>query len=66
LIFGWGLDSGVVGTVWWSYLTVISLGGLAWSWTLKEAERPTERRSAEAIELTISPAATTEKDDELK
>lgn len=56
VIFGWGLDSGVVGTVWWGYLFVISVSGLAWSWTLKEGERPTERRGTEAIELVVSPA----------
>lgn len=63
VIFGWGLDSGVVGTVWWSYLLLISAGGLAWSWTLKEGERPTER-SNEVIELAAKPLTVDEKDDE--
>ena len=41
LIFGWGIDKGVVGVVWWSYLLLVSVAGLAWSWTLREGERPT-------------------------
>lgn len=53
VIFGWGLDSGVVGTVWWGYLFVISIGGLAWSWTLKEGEHPVGRK--ELIEMVPKP-----------
>ncbi|KAL2074007.1 hypothetical protein VTL71DRAFT_7785 [Oculimacula yallundae] len=52
VIFGWGMDKGVVGIVWWTYLLVVSLGGLAWSWMLKEGERPTEKGTKEeSIEL---------------
>jgi predicted MFS family arabinose efflux permease len=49
VIFGFGHDIGVVGTVWWGYLMVIAIIGLAWSWMLKEGERPKERGGA--IEL---------------
>ncbi|CZT49457.1 related to permease of the major facilitator superfamily [Rhynchosporium secalis] len=52
VIFGWGMERGVVGVVWWSYLLVISMGGLAWSWMLKEGERQAEKGSREeCIEL---------------
>lgn len=61
VIFGWGLDSGVVGTVWWGYLFIISVSGLAWSWTLKEGERPAERRGNDAIELVASASDGNEK-----
>ncbi|PBP23158.1 major facilitator superfamily transporter [Diplocarpon rosae] len=40
VIFGWGVDKDVVGLVWWSYLFTVSAAGLAWSWMLKEGERP--------------------------
>ncbi|PMD28901.1 MFS general substrate transporter [Hyaloscypha variabilis F] len=50
VIFGFGHDIGVVGTVWWGYLMVISVLGLAWSWMLKEGERPREMGRG-AIEL---------------
>ncbi|KAE9364135.1 MFS general substrate transporter [Stipitochalara longipes BDJ] len=50
VIFGFGHDIGVVGTVWWGYLMVISVLGLAWSWMLKEGERPREKGPG-AIEL---------------
>lgn len=59
IIFGWGLDSGVVGTVWWGYLLVISVGGLAWSWTLKEGEHPAARKKPENIEMAVSPTPST-------
>ncbi|EKD13340.1 uncharacterized protein L3040_002799 [Drepanopeziza brunnea f. sp. 'multigermtubi'] len=53
VIFGWGMEQGVVGVVWWSYLLVISAAGLAWSWMLQEGERPTMRpvMKGECIEL---------------
>ncbi|KAE8446082.1 hypothetical protein EG329_012590 [Mollisiaceae sp. DMI_Dod_QoI] len=52
VVFGWGMDNGAVGTVWWSYLTVISLVGLGQSWMLKEGERPVGKgRREEEIEL---------------
>ncbi|KAI9047333.1 hypothetical protein LZ554_008780 [Drepanopeziza brunnea f. sp. 'monogermtubi'] len=53
VIFGWGMEQGVVGVVWWSYLLVVSAAGLAWSWMLQEGERPTMRpvRKEESIEL---------------
>lgn len=40
VIFGWGMDHGIVGTVWWTYLSIISIMGLVWSWTLTEGEHP--------------------------
>ncbi|KUJ06684.1 MFS general substrate transporter, partial [Mollisia scopiformis] len=43
VIFGWGVEDGAVGLVWWGYLTVISLVGLGWSWMLREGERPVEK-----------------------
>lgn len=62
VIFGFGHDIGVVGTVWWGYLTVISVLGIAWSWTLKEGERPTEK--GRSIELAVSNKETEEKGDD--
>lgn len=62
VIFGFGHDIGVVGTVWWGYLTVISVLGLAWSWTMKEGERPTEK--GRSIELAASNRETEEKGDD--
>lgn len=47
VIFGWGVEDGAVGLVWWGYLTVISLVGLGWSWMLREGERPVEKRGRE-------------------
>jgi hypothetical protein len=44
LVFAWGVDMGVVGFVWWSYLTIVAVGGLAWSWKLKEGEGFSLRR----------------------
>lgn len=40
-IFGWGIEHGAIGMVWWSYLTTIAAVGLAWSWMLTEGEHPT-------------------------
>ncbi|KAK0118464.1 hypothetical protein ONS95_012749 [Cadophora gregata] len=63
VIFGWGMDRGVVGIVWWSYLLVVSVCGLAWSWMLKEGERPTEKgKEAECIELTLNDTSDKEKE----
>jgi hypothetical protein len=62
VIFGLGVDMGVVGTVWWGYLTVISILGLAWSWTLTEGERPTEK--GRSIELAVSNERSEEKGDD--
>jgi hypothetical protein len=39
VVFGWGLEKGVVGTVWWAYMTVVTIVGVAWTWTLKEASK---------------------------
>ena len=54
VVFGWGMSHGVVGAVWWGYLTFVALAGIAWSWTLKEGERPTFKRLAENIEMAPS------------
>lgn len=68
VIFGWGMDKGVVGIVWWSYLLIVSAAGLAWSWMLKEGERPTtkppkeEGTKEESIELASSGAEMSEKE----
>ncbi|KAI9861613.1 MAG: hypothetical protein M1813_005223 [Trichoglossum hirsutum] len=35
-VFGWGMDRGVVGVVWWTYLALIAGLAAAWSWQLKE------------------------------
>ncbi|PBP21277.1 major facilitator superfamily transporter [Diplocarpon rosae] len=52
VIFGWGVDKGVVGLVCWSYLFTVSAAGLAWSWVLKEGERPTMKlMKEESIEM---------------
>lgn len=64
-IFGWGIEHGAIGMVWWSYLTTIAAVGLAWSWMLTEGEHPTmkgkgrpdareEGSKEEAIELMVS------------
>ncbi|KAH9224196.1 major facilitator superfamily domain-containing protein [Leptodontidium sp. 2 PMI_412] len=63
VIFGWGMDKGVVGIVWWSYLLIVSLGGLAWSWMLKEGERPTEKGTKEEC-IELAPKDMSEKDEE--
>ncbi|RFU29877.1 hypothetical protein B7463_g6485, partial [Scytalidium lignicola] len=34
IVFGWGVDRGVIGTVWWGYLLVAVIVELAWSWTV--------------------------------
>lgn len=61
VIFGWGVERGVVGVVWWGYLLLVALAALAWSWALEEGEHPAaraaaarreaERRKAEEIEM---------------
>lgn len=63
VIFGWGMDKGVVGIVWWSYLLIVSLCGLAWSWMLKEGERPTEKGTKEEC-IELAPKEMNEKDEE--
>ena len=63
VIFGWGMDKGVVGIVWWSYLLIVSVGGLAWSWMLKEGERPTETGTKEEC-IELAPKEMNEKDEE--
>ena len=40
LIFGWGIDMGAVGAVWWLYLTLVAGAGYLWSWRLREGEGP--------------------------
>ncbi|KAH8819087.1 major facilitator superfamily domain-containing protein [Xylogone sp. PMI_703] len=35
IIFGAGIDNGVLGTVWWGYLLVVVIVELAWSWTVR-------------------------------
>jgi predicted MFS family arabinose efflux permease len=50
LVFAWGVDIGVVGMVWWLYLTATACLGLLWSWTLKEGEG-FAKRSKEEVEL---------------
>jgi predicted MFS family arabinose efflux permease len=64
VIFGFGVDMGIVGIVWWGYLTIFSVLGLAWSWTLKEGERPTEK--VRSIELAVSNQRREEKGDDEK
>lgn len=50
-IFGWGMEHGAIGMVWWSYLTTIAVVGLAWSWMLTEGEHPTKKgKGAGAME----------------
>ena len=39
-VFGWGIDIGAVGAVWWLYLTLIAGAGYLWSWRLREGEGP--------------------------
>lgn len=38
VVYAWGVEREIVGVVWWSYLTVIAVLGLCWSWSLKEGE----------------------------
>ncbi|KAH0551042.1 hypothetical protein GP486_007604 [Trichoglossum hirsutum] len=37
-VFGWGMDKGVVGVVWWTYLAMIAGLAAVWSWQLKEGK----------------------------
>lgn len=50
VIFGWGVERGVVGVVWWAYLLVIAVVGLGWSWALEEGEHPAARAAREKRE----------------
>ncbi|CAL3973201.1 hypothetical protein PZA11_005500 [Diplocarpon coronariae] len=51
VIFGWGVDRGIVGLVWWGYLFVVSGAGVAWSWMLTEGESPTMKLKEESLEM---------------
>jgi MFS family permease len=37
-VYAWGMDNGVVGAVWWFYLTVVAGSALAWSYTMNPIE----------------------------
>jgi predicted MFS family arabinose efflux permease len=37
-VFAWGMNRDVIGAVWWFYLTVIAIGALIWSYTMKKNE----------------------------
>ena len=39
-VFGWGIDMGAVGAVWWLYLTLVAGAGYLWSWKLREGDGP--------------------------
>jgi len=71
VIFGWGMEHGVIGTVWWTYLTIISVAGLCWSWMLAEGERPTEKSVVmrEEVELELkeqySPLVTVKEEEDV-
>jgi hypothetical protein len=67
VVLAWGMSQGVVGIVWWFYLTLVGLAGLAWSWTLKEGERPTMKRNREeGIEMGSSSERLLQEKDESK
>jgi predicted MFS family arabinose efflux permease len=67
VILAWGITQGAVGTVWWGYLTLVGLVGIAWSWTLKEGERPTTKKNREErIELGSSSERLLQEKDEGK
>jgi hypothetical protein len=56
LVFGWGLDIGMIGLVWWCYLTVFVVLELMWSWMLKDkGNTSTKNVSQEAVELLAAP-----------
>ncbi|OCK95734.1 MFS general substrate transporter [Cenococcum geophilum 1.58] len=40
VVFAWGMEKGVVGLVWWLYLTIIALIALAWSYTMSAPDGP--------------------------
>ena len=40
VVFGWGMEKGVVGLVWRLYLTIIALIALAWSYTMSALDGP--------------------------
>ncbi|KAF4609810.1 hypothetical protein G7Y89_g15814 [Cudoniella acicularis] len=44
-VFAWGMERGVVGMVWWSYLSVIAFVALGWSYTMRRSmsDEPTPR-----------------------
>lgn len=35
-VFAWGMERGVVGLVWWTYLSVIAIVALGWSYTMRK------------------------------
>ena len=37
-VFAWGMERGVVGTVWWGFLTVVAGAGIFWSLKMRENE----------------------------
>ncbi|KAI9775389.1 MAG: hypothetical protein M1839_001244 [Geoglossum umbratile] len=37
-VFGWGMEKGVVGVVWWAYLALIAGFAAFWSWQLQEGK----------------------------
>jgi MFS family permease len=44
VVYGWGVEGGCVGLVWWVWLGTVCLVGLAWSFTLTEGEHPAAKK----------------------
>jgi len=37
-VFAYGMDKGVIGAVWWFYLTVVAIGAFSWSYTMRRRD----------------------------
>ncbi|KAF2453136.1 major facilitator superfamily domain-containing protein [Lineolata rhizophorae] len=47
LVLSWGMERGVVGVVWWAYLTVMAVVALGWSYAMKGREEEWEGKERE-------------------
>lgn len=56
IIFGLGVDKGVIGTVWWGYLLVVVVVELAWTWTISgdKKERPAIAPKPADVEIVVT------------
>ncbi|KAG9232384.1 major facilitator superfamily domain-containing protein [Amylocarpus encephaloides] len=52
--FAWGMERGMVGLVWWCYLSLVALTALAWSFTMRN-EVPEPPKEREELDVLIEP-----------